>query len=240
MKKCKLWGLIFLLIFLLGCTQQAAPPVPLPAPPTEQDTTPVPVLEEETAAVPGQDAVVSAQENSSRTPDPAEKGTVPPETVVSPPTAAEAPREAPIPTPETPPKVSPAVSELPTDPVTPDAPTETPPEIVTVSVTIQVQCTAALPYQEQLGLSLPADGLLVPPMTFTITPGSTSVYEALCATGARLVGSSGYIQGINGLFEKDCTPSSGWMYRVNGTPPIMSCGSYLLQGGEEIIWYYVV
>ena len=106
-------------------------------------------------------------------------------------------------------------------------------------VTIYIECTAALPYQEKLGIPLPEDGVLLDTTTVPITPGSTSVYDVLRSTDMAVVGSSGYIRSIQYLSEKDCTAGSGWMYCVDGTPPIMGCGSYILQGGEEIFWYYV-
>ena len=45
--------------------------------------------------------------------------------------------------------------------------------------------------------------------------GST-VYDALCATGASVSGSSYYVSAINGLAEKQCGNGSGWTYAVNG------------------------
>lgn len=52
-------------------------------------------------------------------------------------------------------------------------------------------------------------------------------------------GSTVYISGIDGLKEFDHGPSSGWMYKVNGTPPNIGAGAYRLKAGNQVIWYYV-
>lgn len=52
-------------------------------------------------------------------------------------------------------------------------------------------------------------------------------------------GSTVYVSGIDGLKEFDHGPSSGWMYKVNGTPPNIGAGAYKLKAGNQVIWYYV-
>lgn len=52
-------------------------------------------------------------------------------------------------------------------------------------------------------------------------------------------GSTIYVSGIDGLKEFDHGPSSGWMYKVNGTPPKIGAGAYYLKVGDQVIWYYV-
>ncbi len=52
-------------------------------------------------------------------------------------------------------------------------------------------------------------------------------------------GSTVYVSGIDGLKEFDHGPSSGWMYKVNGTPPNIGAGAYRLKAGDQVIWYYV-
>lgn len=52
-------------------------------------------------------------------------------------------------------------------------------------------------------------------------------------------GSTIYVSGIDGLKEFDHGPSSGWMYKVNGTPPKIGAGAYKVKAGDTIIWYYV-
>lgn len=52
-------------------------------------------------------------------------------------------------------------------------------------------------------------------------------------------GSTVYVSGIDGLKEFDYGPSSGWMYKVNGTPPNIGAGAYKVKAGDQVIWYYV-
>lgn len=47
-----------------------------------------------------------------------------------------------------------------------------------------------------------------------------------------------YVQGIGGLFEFDCGDGSGWMYNVNGTYPLVSCGAKEIKNGDDINWRY--
>lgn len=52
-------------------------------------------------------------------------------------------------------------------------------------------------------------------------------------------GSTVYVSGIDGLKEFDYGPSSGWMYKVNGTPPNIGAGAYKVKARDTVIWYYV-
>ena len=47
-----------------------------------------------------------------------------------------------------------------------------------------------------------------------------------------------YIEGLNHLYEFDCGPESGWMYKVNGWFPNYGCSSYKLKKDDEIVWCY--
>ena len=47
-----------------------------------------------------------------------------------------------------------------------------------------------------------------------------------------------YIEGINHLYEFDCGPESGWMYKVNGWFPNYGCSSYTLKNDDDIVWCY--
>ena len=71
-----------------------------------------------------------------------------------------------------------------------------------------------------------------------VLPQGATVYDALCATGASISGSSYYVSAINGLAEKQCGNGSGWTYAVNGSFPGKACGRYTLSGGESIAWIY--
>ncbi len=70
-----------------------------------------------------------------------------------------------------------------------------------------------------------------------------SVYDILKKSGAsvsaRSTGYGVYIEGINGRFEFDEGPTSGWIYIVNGSRPSVSCSNYSVKSGDKIVWTYV-
>ena len=70
-----------------------------------------------------------------------------------------------------------------------------------------------------------------------------SVYDILNRSGAKVSArNSGYgiyVEGINGRFEFDEGPTSGWMYYVNGSKPNKSFGEYKVSSGDNIVWDYV-
>lgn len=74
--------------------------------------------------------------------------------------------------------------------------------------------------------------------SITVQSGD-SVYSILKRSGASVSGSSSYVKGINGLYEFDKGPQSGWKYSVNGSTPSVGCGSYKVKAGDNIRWYYV-
>lgn len=74
-------------------------------------------------------------------------------------------------------------------------------------------------------------------MSLELDEGAT-VYDALCASGFSLSGSSSYVSAIGGLAEKQCGSGSGWTYAVDGSFPAKACGRYVLSGGESISWIY--
>ena len=47
-----------------------------------------------------------------------------------------------------------------------------------------------------------------------------------------------YIEGLNHLYEFDCGPESGWMYKVNDWFPNYGCSAYSLKNGDKIVWCY--
>ena len=69
--------------------------------------------------------------------------------------------------------------------------------------------------------------------------GGDTAYSILTRSGARVSGSGSYVKGINGLYEFDKGPQSGWKYSVNGYTPNVGAGSYSVKAGDNISWYYV-
>ncbi|MCL2096768.1 MAG: DUF4430 domain-containing protein [Oscillospiraceae bacterium] len=52
------------------------------------------------------------------------------------------------------------------------------------------------------------------------------------------IGDMIYVKGIDNLFEFDHGALSGWMYFVNGERRGIGCGSYILSGGDCVVWRY--
>ncbi|WP_052476417.1 DUF4430 domain-containing protein [Cohnella kolymensis] len=47
-----------------------------------------------------------------------------------------------------------------------------------------------------------------------------------------------YVKGIDGLYEFDDGPTSGWKYRINGKVLDIGAGSYKLKPGDRLEWFY--
>ncbi|MCD9022659.1 DUF4430 domain-containing protein [Cohnella silvisoli] len=47
-----------------------------------------------------------------------------------------------------------------------------------------------------------------------------------------------YVSGIDGLYEFDDGPTSGWKYRVNNIVPDIGAGAYKLKPGDKLEWFY--
>jgi hypothetical protein len=47
-----------------------------------------------------------------------------------------------------------------------------------------------------------------------------------------------YVSGIDGLYEFDDGPTSGWKFRVNGIVPDIGAGAYKLKPGDQLEWFY--
>lgn len=116
---------------------------------------------------------------------------------------------------------------------------------VTISINCQNAVDKGLAKQEKFQGVVPADGVILPPTAVEITDGET-VFDVLKqVTRNRKIqmeykGSRGtaYIQGINGLYEFDGGPLSGWMYFVNKQPASYSCGEDKVKNGDVIEWEY--
>ncbi|MCR4893550.1 MAG: DUF4430 domain-containing protein, partial [Eubacteriales bacterium] len=116
---------------------------------------------------------------------------------------------------------------------------------------IQIRCDTILDNMDKLtpgkNAYVPASGVILATSSVQFVEGET-VFEVLqraCSyAGIQLEYSwtpmygSYYIEGINNLYEFDCGPESGWMYKVNGWFPNYGCSSYTLKDGDVIVWCY--
>ena len=120
----------------------------------------------------------------------------------------------------------------------------------TITCSITVECKNIQNHMGQLKSGherfVPEDGVIIHRESHTVSRGS-SAYDVLklaCnANGVRLTARPSsygiYVVGINNLDEKDCGGASGWMYKVNGTAPMISCDKYKLDSGDNLVFYYV-
>lgn len=52
-------------------------------------------------------------------------------------------------------------------------------------------------------------------------------------------GETGYVQGIDNIFEKDAGKTSGWMYHLDGEALNDPASSAKVKDKSKILWYYV-
>lgn len=116
---------------------------------------------------------------------------------------------------------------------------------------ITVECRVILSHMSDLKAGheayVPSNGYIISKESRTFKQGD-SVYDVLkaaCAAhGVKLTAvhsSFGiYVKGIGNIDEMDCGKNSGWMYKVNGSPPGYTCENYTVSSGDDIVFYYVV
>jgi hypothetical protein len=114
-----------------------------------------------------------------------------------------------------------------------------------------VRCAAILDNIAQLNPDklelVPADGVILAKTAVSFASGE-SVFEVLKRVlreqGIHLefvetpFFASAYVEGIGNLYEMDCGPLSGWMFRVNGEFASQGCSLYKLAAGDEVEWLY--
>lgn len=142
----------------------------------------------------------------------------------------------------------------PSAPAQPDTPAQPEPEPEPEeksTCTISVRCDTILNNMDSLDPDkasyVPSSGVLLSKTTVTISDGD-SAYDVLkracSAAGLQLEASytaaygSYYVEGIGHLYEFDCGPESGWMYKVNGWFPNYGCSSYTVSDGDNIVFCY--
>lgn len=129
-------------------------------------------------------------------------------------------------------------------------PTEAPTTEPAPTVSLSIRCDTILNNWDNLDPAkagfVPSNGWILS-TTVEITAGETvfDVLKRACsAYGIQLEYSwspmynTYYVEGINNLYEFDCGPESGWMYKVDGWFPNYGCSAYSLSGGESIVWCY--
>lgn len=120
-----------------------------------------------------------------------------------------------------------------------------------LTCTIAIYCDTILNNWDSLDTAkasyVPDDGVILAPTQVSFEVGETvfDVLKRVCdACDIQIEYSwtpmydSYYIEGIHQLYEFDCGPQSGWMYKVNEWFPNYGCSEYKLTGGESIVWCY--
>ena len=117
--------------------------------------------------------------------------------------------------------------------------------------TISIVCDSILSHEDQLDPAkasyVPADGVILDPVKVPFAEGE-SAFDALVrvceACDIQLEYSwtplynAYYIEGIHQLYEFDCGPRSGWMYKVNGWFPNYGLSVYPLEDGDSLVLCY--
>ena len=117
--------------------------------------------------------------------------------------------------------------------------------------TVTIVCDTILDNWDKLEVAkqefVPDDGVILATVKVPFAQGETAfdtLVRACQAYDIQLEYSwtplydSYYIEGINHIYEFDCGSESGWMYKVDGWSPNYGCSSFVLQGGENIVWCY--
>lgn len=137
------------------------------------------------------------------------------------------------------------VSSVSQQPAAAAQPTDPAKNTSTIAINCQTAVDKGLAQQEKFQGVVPSDGVILPVTRVEISDGETVFSVLKRVTREHKIqmvyeGSQGtpYIQGINGLFEFDGGPKSGWVYCVNNQYLGYSCGGYKLKNGDAIEWKY--
>ncbi len=104
------------------------------------------------------------------------------------------------------------------------------------TVTLSIRCDVLTEEENRVILSQTAFVLAEGETVFDILKEATAQYQIhMEYSGSPKLA---YIEGIDGLYERDHGGLSGWVYFVNGESPSISCGSYKLKDGDTIAFHY--
>ena len=120
-----------------------------------------------------------------------------------------------------------------------------------ITVRVGADCTSTLERLADINESInplsviPEDGIILPLDEISLPEGATAFDALIEAARDRKLrvdytGSSYgvYVRGIGFVYEYGFGSESGWTYRVNGSVPQMSAGSYELSDGDTVEFVY--
>ena len=118
-------------------------------------------------------------------------------------------------------------------------------------VYITIRCDTILDNWDELNPAkaefVPADGVILPRVKVAYAEGETvfDILVRVCATAEIQLEYSWeplydayYIEGINNLYQFDCSSESGWMYKVNEWFPNYGVSAYTVSDGDVIEFLY--
>lgn len=116
---------------------------------------------------------------------------------------------------------------------------------------LSVSCASILNNKDELDPSkkeiIPADGWILKPVSVKLNKGESvfDVLQRVCREknihleySLTPVYNSAYIEGIGNIYEFDCGPLSGWMYKVNDWFPNYGFSRYEVKDGDDISILY--
>ncbi|HHX57433.1 MAG TPA: DUF4430 domain-containing protein [Clostridiales bacterium] len=123
----------------------------------------------------------------------------------------------------------------------------------TVKVKIAIRCEKAVENWDKLNDSaknesiVPKGGIILDMQDYNAKEGDTAfdVLKSACESNGISLNYTGnvkrktiYINGINGLYERDCGSASGWVYSINNEFPTASSGGYTVKDGDIIEFHF--
>lgn len=127
-----------------------------------------------------------------------------------------------------------------------------------ITCTIEIRCDEATKRKDSIenpGLKniIPDSGCILSTVSYSGESGF-SVYDVLSKVanmnGINVDATESiygvYVRGIAGIYEKmngenqKIWGGAGWMYKVNGTVPMVAASSYIIKNNDTIVWYYYV
>lgn len=111
-------------------------------------------------------------------------------------------------------------------------------EVIKEYCTMTISCKNVLDNKDKLesNYQVPANGIIYNKKMEM--KSNDTVLSLLKRTGVRIDVQSGYVRGIDNLYEFDCGKNSGWMYKVNGVRPNVGASKYKIKKNDKIEWFY--
>lgn len=119
------------------------------------------------------------------------------------------------------------------------------------SAKISISCKTILDNMDQLDKEkkdiIPEDGVVLKETEVKFNEGDSAFDVLLKVCKEKKIHmeymdtpayNSSFIEGLANLYEFDCGPLSGWMYKVNDFFPNYGCSQYKLKDGDVLVFEY--